>query len=232
MNLDKEVWEDITLFPGYEGYQISNHGRVRSNRKRNRNAIGNKWRILTPNKTPAGGYSWISLYGEGSPRKVRVHALVADKFLGPKPEGSIILHLDDNPENNHVSNLRYGSPRENAIDKSINRRKHTVLKYLDEVANYCHAIAESKSFWDYEASPDVYLAKMALVHSEVSEILEAYRKEMGAKKITEEFADVFIRLVDLWSAMNEDGLTTSLREAILDKIENNKSRPKKHGRLI
>ena len=232
MNLDREVWKNITLYPGYDGYQVSNHGNVRCNRKRNRNALSGKWRSLTPNTSANGGYCWITMYGNGSPRKVKIHTLVANEFMGEKPEGHLVLHLDDNPENNHVDNLRYGTARENSIDKSINRRKHTVLKHLDEVAHYCHNVAESKHFWDYEESPDVYLAKMALIHSEVSEILEAYRKEMGPEKITEEFADVFIRLVDLWSAMNENGLTTSLREAILDKIENNKSRPKKHGRLI
>jgi NTP pyrophosphatase (non-canonical NTP hydrolase) len=221
------------MFPGYDGYVVSKNGDVGSLRPRNRNAeIPEEPRILTPNTSSTGGYEWVTLYGQGSPRKVRVHDLVAFQFLGTRPEGLQILHLDDNPLNNHVDNLRYGTPRENAIDKSINSGSDNVLKFLDEFGHYCNAVSTSKGFWDLEPNPDVYLAKMALIHSEVSEVLEAYRKQQGPEKIADEFADIFIRMVDLWSVMNQQGEVGSLRDAILAKTMVNRDRPKMHGNLI
>lgn len=229
----KEEWKPVTIFPGYEGYEVSCLGRVRSWRPRNRVAdIPNEPRLIVPNYQSTGGYAWITMYGEGVPKKVRIHDLVAHEFIGPRPDGKDILHLDDNPVNNVVYNLRYGTQRENAIDRSINQKSKHVLQYLDEVGDYCNAVSTSKGFWDNEPSPDVYLAKMALIHSEVSELLEAYRKDLGVGQLTSEFADIFIRLVDLWSVMKEEGLVTSLRDSILDKIAVNRDRQRMHGNLI
>src|SRR5690606_29537542 len=106
---------------------------------------------------------------------------------------------------------------------------------IDENAQFVHETAKDKGFWDGPDIPDVYLAKMALIASEVSEILEAYRKEQGPERIAEEFADVYIRLVDLWAGMKERGVIPediSLQETIISKAEKNASRPKKHGNLI
>jgi NTP pyrophosphatase (non-canonical NTP hydrolase) len=103
---------------------------------------------------------------------------------------------------------------------------------IDDLAKEIHETAVEKGFWDSDLTPDVILAKMALIHSEISEILEAYRKEQGYYKITEEFADVFIRLADLWQAMSEHGMVSSLDEAIAIKMTINQGRERKHGNLI
>jgi NTP pyrophosphatase (non-canonical NTP hydrolase) len=103
---------------------------------------------------------------------------------------------------------------------------------IDDLASKIHETAVAKGFWDTEMTPDTILAKLALIHSEVSEILEAYRKEQGYYKITEEFADVFIRLVDLWQAMSEHGMVSSFDEAVAIKMTVNQGREHKHGNLI
>lgn len=228
----QEEWRKVDI-ERYDGYEVSNTGLVRCWNPRNRNANKpDEPRILTPNCAATGGYEWVTLYGQGVPLKKRVHQLVADAFLGTKPDGFVISHLDDNPRNNNLNNLSYQTQKTNALDASFNNKRKSVIRYLDEYARYINRIAESKGFWDESPSPNVYLAKMALIHSEVSEMLEAYRKEQGVVKLTEEFADVFIRLLDLWAAMEEDGLVISLRDATLDKVFNNMSRPRKHGNLI
>lgn len=227
-----EIWKPVTIHDGYDGYEVSNFGRVRCWNPRNKNANAPETpRVLKPNTSATGGYKWLVLYGQGAPKKVRVHTLVMHEFIGPA-EGRHILHLDDDPTNNRLDNLRYGTPKENALDRSINGKSQHVLRYLDEFAKYCNVVATSKGFWDDEPGPDVYLAKMALIHSEISEILEAYRKEQGSQKLTEEFADVAIRLFDLWSVMHDHGLVGSFREAILDKTLTNVNRKRKHGNLI
>ena len=41
-------------------------------------------------------------------------------FIGPKPKGMVIRHLDSNPSNNKLSNLIYGTYVENENDKFLN----------------------------------------------------------------------------------------------------------------
>ena len=72
--------------------------------------------------------------------------------------------------------------------------------------------------------------KLALVHSEVTEILEAMRKSQGSEKIVEEIADVIIRLLDVYAAMrNEEIVLHSLDDVLQSKIDKNKQRPTLHG---
>lgn len=92
--------------------------------------------------------------------------------------------------------------------------------------------AFDKGFWsDFASMPEEYwyASKLALVHSEVSEAVEELRlmKSMAEKKeaVTEELADVVIRVMDLAAGMNLD-----LAKAIVEKHERNKSRPPKHGK--
>src|SRR5690606_32157657 len=43
--------------------------------------------------------------------------LVAAAFLGPRPEGSEVCHINGDPADNRVENLRYGSRSENVLDQ-------------------------------------------------------------------------------------------------------------------
>lgn len=42
-----------------------------------------------------------------------IHGLVAEAFLGPRPEGYQVDHKDGNRSNNHISNLEYVTAKEN-----------------------------------------------------------------------------------------------------------------------
>ena len=71
-----------------------------------------------------------------------------------------------------------------------------------------------------------------MIHSEVTEVLEAIRKSKGEKAVVEELADIIIRVLDLWAGLDSHGVTSSsLHNVLLDKSEYNKSRPKLHGNL-
>jgi len=52
-----------------------------------------------------------------------VHHIVAEAWHGPRPEGLLVLHHDDDPLNPRAENLRWGSPKENAADARRNRIK-------------------------------------------------------------------------------------------------------------
>jgi len=104
---------------------------------------------------------------------------------------------------------------------------------LDALAAVLHEIAREKGFWDGEYTHDKVGNKLALVHSEVTEVLEAIRKSHGSEKVVEEMADVIIRLLDIYAAMrNEESVLHSLDEILEKKININKERPKLHGNLF
>lgn len=111
---------------------------------------------------------------------------------------------------------------------------------FDALAALMHETASEKGFWPskYYTGPDgidgvseeAIGVKLALVHSEVTEVLEAIRKTQGEEKVVEEMADVIIRLLDLYAAMKNTGqVTSSLDDVVLAKMNKNTQRPKLHG---
>ena len=110
----KEIWKDI---PGYEGlYQVSNLGRFKALERTREGVNGSriyKERILSP-KVNFDRYYYISLTNGGKKTSFRAHRLVALAFLG---DSSLVIdHIDGNPLNNAVTNLRYVSQSENILN--------------------------------------------------------------------------------------------------------------------
>lgn len=93
-----------------------------------------------------------------------------------------------------------------------------------------HELAVQKGFWDKEVD-DIFVAKqLMMIVSEVSEALEAIRKNKGGEEISLEFADIIIRTLDLHAGLVEAGYTTvPLDEALDKKRIINEQRPEKHG---
>jgi len=104
---------------------------------------------------------------------------------------------------------------------------------LDALAAILHETAIEKGFWDSPKNFDVLGNKLALVHSEVTEVLEAIRKNKGSEEIVEEMADILIRTLDIYASMRNAGFVEhSLDECLFKKMEKNKARPKLHGNLF
>jgi NTP pyrophosphatase (non-canonical NTP hydrolase) len=101
---------------------------------------------------------------------------------------------------------------------------------LDNLAIELHNDAIEKGFWDVEVD-DIFVAKqLMMIVSEVSETMEAVRKDKGEFEITSEFADIIIRTLDLYAGMVDAGYTKlSLDDVLAGKVAYNKTRPKKHG---
>lgn len=106
---------------------------------------------------------------------------------------------------------------------------------LDDIAHTIHANAVKKGFWEADTEDNriiFYLKQLAMIHSEVSETLEAIRKEKGDDVVVEELADIIIRVLDLWAGMSWDHYTNkSLKKAVIEKVEKNNDRPRMHGVL-
>jgi DNA-binding XRE family transcriptional regulator len=117
-NLEQdESWRAI---PGFEGYEVSNLGRVRSFRRHGGRGRG-LVRAPRIKKThvAATGYLCVTLQKPDGNRcsKYPVHTLVAAAFLGPRPDGMQVAHADGDKQNARLDNLRYATALENAEDK-------------------------------------------------------------------------------------------------------------------
>ena len=66
------------------------------------------------------GYELVSLIRDKKQYSFHVHVLVLSTFVGLKPKGMQCRHLDGNKMNNKLSNLRWGTAKENQND----RKKH------------------------------------------------------------------------------------------------------------
>lgn len=101
---------------------------------------------------------------------------------------------------------------------------------FDELAEEIHKNAVDKGFWDRTVDPIFIAKQMMMIVSEVSEAMEALRKEMDPEQISDEFADILIRTLDLYAGIAEAGyVTKSLDYAVKEKMEKNSKRPMKHG---
>jgi NTP pyrophosphatase (non-canonical NTP hydrolase) len=92
-----------------------------------------------------------------------------------------------------------------------------VIRYVEEA----YETAKSKGW--YSGTTEIG-TKLALIHAEVTEALEADRRGEGKERIAEEFADICIRVFSLSGHLNVD-----LHKAIRKKMDYNKTRPYKHG---
>lgn len=107
----KETWKPVPYEPFNKRYLVSNLGRIKPIKK-------SKYSTLKGECLKAGlgarGYPCYTLYANGMSKQVFGHRTVALVFLGEPPVGkNIVCHLDDNKQNNCVTNLIWGSSSDN-----------------------------------------------------------------------------------------------------------------------
>jgi hypothetical protein len=101
-----EQWLDVVGFEDI--YEVSDHGRVRSK-------ITQKFKKITFAKDD--GRPYLNIWKFGQQKIVRPHRLVLEAFVGKCPDGMECCHNDGNHQNNHISNLRWDTPKNNSVDK-------------------------------------------------------------------------------------------------------------------
>lgn len=106
-----EIWQPVK---GYENYEISNLGRVKSLKY-------GRDRIMKPMKD-GGGYLQVGLYKDGKRKILSVHRLVATAFIPNPLELPEINHRNEDKTNNCVSNIEWCSAKYNSNYGSRNKR--------------------------------------------------------------------------------------------------------------
>ena len=101
MSLIDEIWKDLADHNGF--YQVSTTGKVKSFVQN----IG-KGKLLKPRINNCG-YGRVAIDG----KEWLIHRLVYQTHIGPLLPGLVIMHMDDNKNNNSISNLKQGTQDEN-----------------------------------------------------------------------------------------------------------------------
>ena len=151
----KEIWKDIE---DYEGYQVSNFGRVRSLDRYDGRGWWIKGRILKPIMDKKG-YLTVGLSKNNQRKTFKVHRLVALHFIPNienKPEIDHINTIktdntvwlnEDGSVNFDKTNLRWATPKENSNNplsiikkseskKGIKNNRHQPVLQYDKDGNF------------------------------------------------------------------------------------------------
>ena len=88
-------------------------------------------------QTNHNGYLTVKLTDKlGETHQRKVHRLVALAFIPNPFNFELVLHLDNNPKNNRVDNLKWGTQKENMqqMVRDGRQRKSELIKFLPRVA--------------------------------------------------------------------------------------------------
>lgn len=126
--MSEEIWKWI---PGFERfYEVSNLGNVRTYKK-GRSANLRLVPIMLKPRAAHHGYLKVHISHNGNSRFYRVHLLVLEVFVGPKPEGGEGGHLNGNSSDNRLSNLKWINRKENCAQKF----EHNTVAYGTDCHN-------------------------------------------------------------------------------------------------
>lgn len=108
-------WRPVTTHQDL--YEVSDAGQVRNVRTK---------AVLRTHA--ADHYPQVYLYDHGVRSTRRVHVLVAAAFLGPRPEGQEVRHLNGDETDCRLDNLAYGTSAQNKEDQKSHGTHHNAVK--------------------------------------------------------------------------------------------------------
>lgn len=173
METPNERWAPVRGFPLYE---VSDRGRVRSwnaGAGRGPACDGRRERpLMMKSRVGAKGRPLVNFWSAEQGAKAKfVHTVVLEAFVGPRPEGQVCRHLNGDPLDNRLENLKWGTLRENSADIRRHRgvsddemvaaillaRRGMPTRILGEVLGYS---ASAVAGWVREAEGASWLARV------------------------------------------------------------------------
>lgn len=133
------VPENTKPVVGFPAYRVSTRGEIWSCVKRvglkgrigSRVAPGSVWRRVY--RADNDGYLQVYLSNcNGCAMRKRIHQIVLEAFVGPRPRGTEACHNDGNRKNNALSNLRWDTPSGNWKDRKRHGRGSSMVKLSRE----------------------------------------------------------------------------------------------------
>lgn len=165
ISLEGEEWRGVI---GYEGeYMVSSYGRIYSIRRIVKEdsgyciVKGGRLRIPQKNKD---GYLKIQLTSNGKQKQYSVHRLVGMAFIPNPLNLPTIDHIDTIKTNNHVSNLRWCTRKEN-INNELTRKLFSERSHLNTLRGEKHRLSKPI----VGISPDKKVKKYTCIHDTASD---------------------------------------------------------------
>ena len=97
----KEIWR---IIKGFEDYEISNTGRVKSHKH------GRE--VILKQRVSHDGYVWYNLCMNGKQYTKRANRLVAEAFVNNPENKPTVNHIDGDKSNNNADNLEWATREE------------------------------------------------------------------------------------------------------------------------
>ena len=119
-----EQWKEIE---GYEGlYEVSNTGLIRSIDRMLKAGKHDsriyKGKIKSPQTLKRSGHQYVFLYKDNKMKNCYVHRLVGIAYISNPNNLPNVCHKDNNPSNNSVDNLYWGTQSDNMQQMSTDNR--------------------------------------------------------------------------------------------------------------
>lgn len=155
-DLEGEEWKPI---PDYDGYQVSNFGRVKSFKQ-------SRVKILKP-VINRQGYLLASLSNITNHKSFRVHRLVAQLFVPNPTNKSEVNHRDGNKFNNFVDNLEWVTSSEN--------QQHAVTMGLQKsgVDVYNAKFTNEQILWIRDNPNNLLVSELAKIFNTQTTVISA-----------------------------------------------------------
>lgn len=149
----------------FPNYSITKDGQIWSTGR-----PGTKGGCLIPSSSR--NYFKVALWNNGKPISRLIHHLVLETFVGPCPPGMECRHLNGNPKDNRLENLKWGTRSENQRD-SI---KHGTAKCLHQ----CGELSSVSKLTEQDVRMIIYMYKTGeFIQQEIADIYNVTRTQVS-----------------------------------------------------